>query len=566
LATELEQLAASDHAIEEVVARWRGLRRDADVLREHAEQNPEAAQRLERAVAALEAREQEHQLLRAKEAAENLRRLQQICRQVETLAAAEQMTLKAGDRALREIRAALELRVALPSKQDRQDVQARLEAARSVLAPRVQELRDADEWQRWANLQVQEEITREMEALKTEEDLEAASRRMRDLQSRWKQVALAPRAQGEAMWRRFKAAQDDVFARTAAFVAAQNQERAANLVRKQALCERADGLADSTDWIKTAHEIQALQAEWKTIGAVPRGHEKAIWERFRAACDRFFTRRHEDLKRRRDEWASNLARKEALCERAEALASSTDWESAAREIKQLQAEWKTIGPVRKARSEAIWQRLRAACDRFFERYKHRDQIELQEKAVPRDSIIRELEALLAGSETPDARSPEGLAAVVQSARTRWQHAPELPRAVQQDLAVRYHQALSRLVAIWPASFAGTELDPDVTRKRMEKLLARVEELVASQPRTHQASLSPAELLAQQWRDRLAANTMGGRTAETDESRWRAAEHEIRQAQIQWARLGPVPADVAGPLNERFQRAVRKFYDQRRRAS
>ena len=100
---------------------------------------------------------------------------------------------------------------------------------------------------------------------------------------------------------------------------------------------------------------------------------------------------------------------------------------------------------------------------------------------------------------------------------------------------------------------------------MEKLVSRVEELVPahSQPR----ALSPAELLAQQWRDRLAANTMShGRAGEMEDTRWRAAEQEIRNAQTQWMRLGPVPPDVAGPLNERFQRAVRRFYDQRKRAS
>ena len=136
---------------------------------------------------------------------------------------------------------------------------------------------------------------------------------MRELQARWKQVALAPRAQGEAMWRRFKTAQDDVFARTSQHLAAQNEERGANLLKKQALCERAAAMADSTDWVKTAAEIQQLQADWKTIGPVSRGHEKAIWERFRAACDRFFTRRQEDLKHRKEEWSANLAKKEELC-------------------------------------------------------------------------------------------------------------------------------------------------------------------------------------------------------------------------------------------------------------
>ena len=569
LATELEQLLASDQSVDEVVARWRGLRRDADVLREHATANPGAAERLEQAVAALEQKEGEHQQTRARQEQEHLRRLQQLCRQVETLAASEQLTLKAGDRALREIRTALESRVPLPSKRDRQEIHTRLDEARAKLAPRLQELRDADEWQRWANLQVQEELCREMEALKTEQNLDVAGRRMRELQTRWKQVALAPRVQGEAMWRRFKAAQDDVYGRTAAHFAAQNEERGANLARKQELCERAEALAESTDWIKTATAIQALQAEWKSIGAVPRGHEKAIWERFRQACDRFFTRRQEDLKRRKEEWAGNLSRKEALCAEAEELAESNDWDQSAARLKHLQATWKTIGPVRKSRSEAVWQRFRTACDRFFERYKHRDQVELQEKAAVRETVIRDLEGLLPSEGTEPGAAPDNLHAIVQQARTKWQQAPELPRTVQQDLAARYFQAVGRLVATWPVAFAGTDLDPETTRKRMEKLLAKVEELVSTQPAKPAAPLSPAEMLAQQWRERLASNTISGgaaRSAENEGARWRALEQEVRTAQAQWMRLGPVPPEIAGPLNERFQRACRKFYDQRKRAS
>jgi len=571
LATELEQLLASDQAVEEIVARWRGLRRDADVLREFASANPEAGVRLEQAVTALEAREQEHQQLRAKLEQDNLRRLQQLCRQLETLAAGDTLTLKSGDRALRDIKTALDERAPLPSKKDRQEIQSRLETVRAALGPKVQELRDADEWQRWANLQVQEELCKEMEALKGEVELDTASldkasRRMRELQTRWKQVALAPRAQGETMWRRFKAAQDEVYAKTAAHAAAQNAERGANLTRKAALCVQAEALVDSTDWVKTAAAIQALQAEWKTIGPVARGHERSIWERFRAACDRFFTRRQEDLKRRKDDWSTNLTRKEALCAAAEALSESVEWESAAAKAKQLQAEWKTIGPVRKAKSEAVWQRFRGACDRFFERYKHRDQLELIEKAEARQAIIRDLEALLPAAEAPEpAVAPDQLSATMQAARTRWQQAPQLPPGMQQDLAAKYHEVLGKLVALWPDAFAGTEMDPAQTRKRMEKLVARVEELVPSQPVQR---LSPAELLAKQWRERLAVNTMAGagKAVESEETRWRAAEQEIRSAQSQWMRLGPVPAEIAGPLNERFQRAVRRFFDQRRKAS
>ena len=567
LATELEQLLASEQPLDEIVARWRGLRRDADVLREHASANPLAAERLERVVATLEEKEHQHQQVRAKQEQENLKRLQQLARQLDTLVAAESLTLKAGDRALRDIRAALEERPPLPSKQDRQEIQARLEASREILGPRVQALRDADEWQRWANLQVQEELCREMEALKGEQSLDVASRRMRELQARWKQSALAPRTQGEAMWRRFKVAQDDVFARTSAHVAAQHAERQGNLERKQALCERATALAGSSDWVKTATEIQALQAEWKTIGPVSRGHEKVVWERFRAACDLFFTRRQDDLKKRKDEWSTNLTRKEALCEKAEALADSTEWDSAAAQVKQLQAEWKTIGAVRKSKSDVIWQRFRTACDRFFDRFKHRDQVDLQAKVAPREVIIRELEALLPVAGVEANATPDTLVAAIHDARARWAQAPELPRAVQQDLAARYHQAVGRLVAAWPGAFAGTDLDPDATRQRMEKLVTRAEELTAGEPR-EQKALSPTELLAQQWRERLAANTIVGNKSAgaNEESKWRAAEQEVRNAQAQWTRFGPLPAEIAGPLNERFQRACRRFFDQRRKAS
>jgi hypothetical protein len=136
LATELEQLIASAQPLDEIIARWRGLRRDADVLREHLAANPDAGARLEQAVAALEQKEQEHQQLRAKQEQDNLKRLQQTARQVETLVAADQISLKAGDRALRDIKDALDSRAPLPSKKDRQELQARLEAARAQLGPR----------------------------------------------------------------------------------------------------------------------------------------------------------------------------------------------------------------------------------------------------------------------------------------------------------------------------------------------------------------------------------------------------------------------------------------------
>src|SRR5919106_5158419 len=230
---------------------------------------------------------------------------------------------------------------------------------------------------------------------------------MRQLQERWKSVAAAPRSQAETLWTRFKTAQDQVYEKCKDYFAQQAAERQENLKKKEALCARAEALTDSTDWVRTADAIKALQAEWKTIGAVTRGHEKAVWERFRGACDRFFTRRQEDLKERKHEWAGNLAKKEALIAEAEQLAQSTEWDKAAGRIKQLQIEWKKIGPVRKNKSEAVWQRFRTACDTFFERFKNRDHAAVAGKLADRETAVTELETLVAAGE-PDTTAPEDL--------------------------------------------------------------------------------------------------------------------------------------------------------------
>ena len=171
---------------------------------------------------------------------------------------AEQITLKAGTRALRDIRSALDHRPALPSKKDWQDIQARLEMARAKLGPKVQELREADEWQRWANLQVQEELCRQMEALKDEQDAEAPARRMRGCRTagrkwRWRRP---PRAKP---WRRFKAAQDEVFARTGAF-SPHKRRSALPTWPRSALCERRRACRVHR-LASTAVALQALQAE-----------------------------------------------------------------------------------------------------------------------------------------------------------------------------------------------------------------------------------------------------------------------------------------------------------------
>ena len=531
---------------------------------------------------------------------QQVQRVEQLIDRVQKRAAAEDLTLREADRAARDLRAAIDSPPGIAEREQHALVE-RLKAALGVMSPRLHELRELDEWKRFANAAVQEELIARTEALRAKygfdssegpkpEDIEKAARELHEIQERWKQVAEAPRAQAQALWHRYRLAADPVQTRAREFFAHRAEERTANLDRKLALIARAEALADSTDWIRTADELKKLQVEWQQIGPVPRPDTRTTWKRFREACDRFFTRRNADLAERKETWAANLAKKEALCARAEELSSSREWERAAAEIRRLQSEWKTIGPVRRNKSEAVWQRFRTACDTFFDRYKRRDEIELEAKQADRESLVAELESLAPpapaetpseaatevaaeGVEAPVAEAPlpapgavEAMPAAppdllerVRTLRTRWNQTTPVVRQGADPLSARFVGALERLITMYPDSFRNTELDVEASRQKMEKLLARIEAFVSD------AAATPAnssQALADMLREALAANTIGGRAGE--ESKWRAMADEVRQAQATWSRLVPVPGAAGRQLTERFNRACNRFFDQFRR--
>ncbi len=568
LVPEVETLAENPN-YNDIRSQWYSLRKQWQAIARDVEIDPELRARYDAAAEKLESHEQVHRDAKGQQQTENLHRLQALVQKFETRAAAEGLTLKQTDQLMKDVKLAVGTMGPLPGKQDREDLMVRMQAVRASLTPRIQELREAEEWKRWANVQVQEELCTKMEALVVlaDTDPEKASNEMRTLQERWKPVAAAPRSQAETLWTRFKTAQEAVYDKCKDFFATQATERIENLKKKEALVARAESMAESTDWVKTADAMKTLQNEWKAIGPVTRGNEKAVWERFRAACDKFFTRRQEDLKQRKHDWTENLKRKEALVAEAKQLSESTDWEQAASRIKKLQVDWKTIGPVKKSKSDAIWNEFRAACDLFFERFKNRDSAALHGKMVDRESAVMELEALMPLPDATDAPPPDDLYAKVQAARARWVQGPELPRHTLAPLAERVNAALFSLVTRWPDGFKGTDLDPEQTTGRMEKLIAKVEKQLPTESVEPAKNLSPAELLARQWREALAANTMGaGASRQAEDARQRAAEQEVRSAQSAWARLGPLAPEQRKPLQERFDRAVRKFSEMRRRSA
>jgi len=285
---------------------------------------------------------------------------------------------------------------------------------------------------------------------------------------------------------------------------------------------------------------------------------RELGQRFRTASNSFFARRREDLTTRKKAWSENMAKKEALCQRAEILAESMEWDAASGEMKRLQAEWKTVGAVRRNRSEEIWNRFRAAADKFFERYHNRHQIALQSKLDEREEMVASLEALAAAT---NGDVPANLAEEVQRLRTTWNRSVPIPSAEVKVLVDRWETALSGLIQGQAAAFKGTDLDPAAILLKMEKLVARVEALVDAAAETR-GGLSPTEQLAARLRTALASNAMGGHTS--DDAKWRNAADIVKEAQASWLRLGPLTSDDARTLDNKFRAACRRVMDQARR--
>ena len=543
---ELEALADDDAPLPSAQA-WKTLE-GRWTAREAVENASAEIEALDRRFAAanervLQRRQQAEQH-RARLEHENRQRLEALCSRLEQMAQAPELKPSAGRREVQAADAALGDLDPLPPSERRATWSARLQQARDQLLRRISEVEQTEEWRRWANASAQEEIIVRVEALLETNDLAEGLRQLGGLQDEWKQVATTTPDKSQALWERFRTARNELRRRCDAYLAS-------NLQKKRALCAEAAELADSTSWNETSEHIRRLQAAWKEIGPVPGRHTAALWRQFRDPCDRFFTRRKEHFDRLDESRRDAAQRKEALCVQAEALADSTDWETAAAAIKQLQAEWKTSGVPPRAQADALWKRFRTACDRFFDRRSRRGELAREEALGRVRSICDELETLVTSLGGEDAPESDRIGQKVDEAWGAWLHLDIEPGDDTRGVVDRLQSACGRIAELRPESLRGTRLDPDVTRKRREKLCARLESLLAADnetPRT--ASLQEMALAL---RERLAANTIGG-GADRDPRSRQDVERELERTGASWASLGPVLDDQSRLLADRFERA------------
>ena len=229
------------------------------------------------------------------------------------------------------------------------------------------ELRDLDFKK---NLEAKEEFCAFAEKLAENPNVVEAFRELQKLHEQWKEFGPVAKEYRDQIWDRFKAATALINKKYQAFFEDQKEQQAENLAKKTVLCEKVEEIAerevlDSNQWNAFSKEIEDIQKEWKTIGFASRKENQKIYDRFRAACDKFYGRKRDFYNDIKDGINQNLEKKIALCEAAEALKTSTEWKKATDQFIALQKQWKEIGAVPRKRSEQLWKRFRAACDEFF---------------------------------------------------------------------------------------------------------------------------------------------------------------------------------------------------------
>lgn len=466
-------------------------------------------------------------------------------------------TLKGADKLLQKADKALES-FSLPDSAG--ELVARFKNARQAFFIKVRELREADEWQRWANVPRAEALIARAKALLDDAGAEDLVEQLKALQNDWKQVGAVPQKKSQELWTSFKAICDQIYERVKSARVLVAEEQTRNLELKEALCVRAEALAESTEWDQAADEIKRLQREWKQIGPVPRKHSDAIWKRFRAPCDRFFERRKPYIEQLMAERRGNLEAKLAMCEKAEILAESTDWQEATSQLRDLQRAWRNIGPAPRKEADAVGQRFRAASERFFARRQEQRDAEKAERGQRVEQLRAEIQLLIAAASAaqggPDAAggTPEDLPASLVARTVGVRAAMRELEVNQRELLELADQLYRVMLDAVPDGFADTELDPQVSKHKKDKLLARAEE-IAPRPQAPSSAAQTAEEMAQRLRAALAENALSSSLAESTEVRNIA--DTINELRAAWVRIGPVPGSVGDELEARFRDACQR---------
>ncbi|MBQ3197420.1 MAG: DUF349 domain-containing protein [Alistipes sp.] len=301
-------------------------------------------------------------------------------------------------------------------------------------------------------------LCEQAEALAVEPSIVEAFHKLQKLHDEWREIGPVANEYKELLWERFKAASSRINKQHQEYFETIKQEQVKNLELKTELCQTTESLAEQPytsrkEWNKASDKLLEIQKVWRTIGFAPKKDNTRIYERFRAACDRFFEAKREFYAGVKTEMEHNLQLKNEICEAAEALQNSDDWKHATDELIALQAKWKEVGAVSRRYSDQVWKRFRAACDKFFERKsQHFVGVENEYEA----NLQKKL-ALIEEMKTADIKT--GGYEMIKEFQRRWSEVGYVPIKQKEAIQKKYKEAVDVMFGI----LRGSERDRSMNR-------------------------------------------------------------------------------------------------------
>ena len=305
--------------------------------------------------------------------------------------------------------------------------------------------REAREYDFKKNLGIKNHLCEAAEKLAEEPDVISAFHQLQELHQQFREVGPVAKELRDEVWTRFKAASTIINKRHQQHFDELRAKEEDNLVKKTALCEKVEDIVKdehkgANEWEKLTKEIIDIQAEWKKIGFAPQKMNVKIFERFRAACDDFFSKKAAFFKEMKQRYNENIAKKQSLIEKAEALMESTDWKVTTDKMIALQKEWKTIGAVPKKAGDELWSKFLEACNKFFEARNAANAGTRNEERTNLDkkkAIISQLKELVEGSVDDLQDKVKGLV-------DEYAKIGHVPYKEKDKLYKQYHEVLDKL--------------------------------------------------------------------------------------------------------------------------
>ena len=296
------------------------------------------------------------------------------------------------------------------------------------------------------NLEIKTHLCEAAEKLADEEDVVSAFHQLQKLHQEFRDTGPVAKELRDEIWARFKAASTTVNRRHQQHFEALKEVEQHNLDQKTVICEIIEAidykeLTNFASWESKTQEVIALQNKWKTIGFAPQKMNVKIFERFRKACDEFFRKKGEFFKTLKEGMNENLEKKRALCEKAEALKNSTDWKATADELTKLQKEWKTIGPVAKKYSDAVWKRFISACDYFFEQ---KNKATSSQRSVEQENLEKKKAIIEKLNVIDDQMDTEEATQLVRDLMKEWNGVGHVPFKEKDRIYKQYHSQIDKL--------------------------------------------------------------------------------------------------------------------------